>query len=245
MDYINNFRRSNGPTKPIEVHLQENFKFIMSRKSDGNMGKSNEFNNTNRIKFFSNISVAPDKVVALQQEHTRRVFIYSEINRHCPIGDGLIISNPSLIASITIADCLPIALYDEMTGIFCLAHSGWKGTGIIIEAISKMESEFNIKSGNLHAVLGPCIQNCCYQTDQRRASLYTDLWGTSAVRCSEGEFYLDLQRANITMLEEIGISSITTLTDCTKCGDNFGSYRQEGPNNFTRMVAVAGFIKEK
>ena len=239
-----NFSRSNESLNPIEVQLSGNFKFIMSRKSDGNMGKSNEIDSVRKKFFYQKIGVRPEKVVTLQQEHTHNVFIYRKDHWHCPIGDGIIISDPSLVASITVADCLSIALYDEKSGIFGLVHSGWKGTGIVLEAIKILKSSFCIKPEHLQAVLGPCIQSCCYQTDRERASFYADSWGATTVHRNAGKYYIDLQQANLTILENQGISSVTALTDCTKCGDNFGSYRAEGPNNFTRMVAVAGFIKE-
>ena len=48
----------------------------------------------------------------------------------------MITKNPSLMPVVTVADCMPLYLYDSVSGVFGVVHSGWKGTGIIGEALN-------------------------------------------------------------------------------------------------------------
>ena len=119
-------------------------------------------------------------------------------------------------------------------------HSGWKGTGIAAEAVRLIGAEFGIPPDRIGAALGPCIGPCCYDVPEDRAELFSREWGDDSVRRADGKWYLDLARANVSLLEREGVSRIVAADACTSCTDALGSFRREGPQRFTRMLALIG-----
>jgi YfiH family protein len=182
------------------------------------------------------------RLVVLKQIHSRRVVrtrtgqdvLFAE-------ADGLVSDNPRLVLGVSVADCMPIWLVDRARTAFGLLHSGWKGTGILAEAVAMLGREFGSRPADLSAFLGPAIGACCYAVDAGRAGLFAAEFGTQNVRKKDGRFHLDLAAANRGLLERIGISRYTCADSCTCCDARFGSYRREGKDGFTRMIALAGY----
>ena len=155
------------------------------------------------------------------------------------------------ILAITIADCLPVFLLDTENGYFSLVHSGWKGTGIVLNALDIMQKA-GTKPQAIAAVLGPCIQGCCYKVDKERAVQFENEFGAasphiqdsaeyplgSPVRYDPSGSYISLQAANARLLTARGVQHIAYCTDCTFCDERLGSFRREGPQSFTRMIAM-------
>ena len=107
----------------------------MSVRSAGSMRfRWNELN-SNRDVFLEKIakSVTP---VPVELIHSRIVYDVKEAGQTSGLqGDGIITTNKSLMPVVTVADCMPIYLYEPESGVFGIVHSGWKGTGIIEDAI--------------------------------------------------------------------------------------------------------------
>jgi len=59
------------------------------------------------------------------------------------------------------ADCLPVLLYAPTSGPIAAIHCGWRGArqGIVKKTV-------DLLSGELHAVLGPAILDCCFEVKQ-------------------------------------------------------------------------------
>jgi YfiH family protein len=155
--------------------------------------------------------------------------------------------------AITVADCLPVFLLDTVKGYFAALHSGWKGTGIVLKAVEMMRAA---GSGDIAAVLGPCIGGCCYRVDEERAAAFEGEFGGASVLAPPGTPYplgpvtlrrgdgvfLSLQAANARLLAAAGIRHIAYCEDCTYTDERLGSYRREGAGAYTRMAAVAGYF---
>lgn len=60
---------------------------------------------------------------------------------------------------VSTADCIPILLYDETSGVISAVHAGWRGTvaRIVEENIRMMENTYGIEAENLKAIIGPGI----------------------------------------------------------------------------------------
>ena len=101
-------------------------------------------------------------LLPLQLDHTRIVYDVHEAGDTAgKIGDGIITGNRSLIPTITVADCMPLYLYEPNTEVFGIVHSGWKGTGIIAEAIELAGRNYGSKASDFCIVLGHHILDCC------------------------------------------------------------------------------------
>lgn len=229
--------------------------------------------NLNRLHNFSKIIFdAEHKVVPVQLDHTKIVYdIKTAADTKDKIGDGIITKNPLLIPTITIADCMPIFLYDPVTEVFGIVHSGWKGTGIISEAIKLAQKNYGAKAENFLVVLGPHIHDCCYIVNKERADYFSAEFTPECIEPLELDslskdtaeskklpsfvwnngngplFRLSLEKANLTVLEKAGVPSqnITVCEDCTACttGDIFGSNRRETASKGTgNFTVMAGFV---
>ena len=217
----------------------------ISLLSAGDMGPSWQRENGCRRTLFSGLNISVSSLVCLRQEHTRLVHDAREpvpADGSPGVGDGLLTADPGLVLGVTVADCLPIFLYAEKTGAFGLVHSGWKGTGIALEAVRRLTSSCGLAPRDVRIHIGPGIGACCYRVDSERAETFARAWGAETVRASNGGQYLDLREANIRSLQGAGVQHITVSKECTCCTPRFGSYRRQGPDAFTRMIALIGFF---
>ena len=141
-------------------------------------------------------------------------------------GDGMITTNRALVPVVTVADCMPLFLYDARTGVFGSFHSGWKGTGIIAEGIALAEARYGARREELCVAIGAHIQHCCYVVDAERAAYFAREFGEACVsalseyNAAGSRLYaLSLLEANLAALRRAGIRdcNIVAATDCTCC----------------------------
>ena len=197
-----------------------------------------------RESFIASVGFSPENARALRQVHSRTVLVADE-RSSADLGateaDGLVCSgSPALLLTITVADCLPIFLVDRQTGAFGILHSGWKGTGIVLDAVELMRARFGSTPQDLWVTIGPGIGPCCYDVPHARALEFAGRFGKSAVVRRGERFFLDLRQANVTLLEAAGIADITVVSDCTCCSPFMGSFRRQGEKAFARMLAFIG-----
>jgi YfiH family protein len=203
-------------------------------------------------KFFTELGIADKKIFHCAQTHSRVVEAVTKDSVNFPRkADGLISKGRDGGLFVSVADCLPVFLFDTAGGAFSVLHSGWKGTGIVENALKLMAKTYQTEPENIAAVLGPCIRSCCYNVDGDRAALYEQEFGGAkepgafplgpVVRKKEkdGETYIDMQAANAALLVKNGVRNIAYCTNCTFTDKNLGSFRREGAENYTKMIALA------
>jgi YfiH family protein len=207
-----------------------------------------------RENFFSGIGALDKKIFYCSQKHTRNVDLVTESDGMTRReADGLVSKGRGIGLFVTVADCLPVFLFDTASGAFSVLHSGWRGTGIAENALALMQKVYQSKPENIAAVLGPCIHSCCYNVDEKRALSYKKEFG-----CDDGtlafplgpvvrnknngagmEWYIDMQAANAALLVKNGVRNIAYCVNCTFTDEIFGSFRREGAENYTKMIALA------
>jgi YfiH family protein len=219
-----------------------------------------------RDAFFHSLGTAPDRVYSLCQVHSRDVFTLGDPGDQGAAllppaafvreGDGMVSFSRLPVLAVTTADCLPVFLLDMHRGFFAALHSGWKGTGIVLRALTLM-GEAGTRPEHVAAVLGPSIRNCCYRVDEERALAFEAEFGGGSKlippdapyplgpvirRDASGGVFLDLQAANVRLLAAAGVKHIAHCEDCTFTDERLGSFRRQGPAAYTRMTALAGFF---
>lgn len=194
-----------------------------------------------RSRLFKHLGIEQKRVLALIQSHGKSVRIIDGDTDALIPGDGALTTDRSIVLSVTVADCLPVYLYDPFKEVFALVHSGWKGTGIAENAVEMMVGKFSCRPGDISAVIGPGIGACCYDVPAERAHIL-GAYGPGVSELRGDQYFLSLQKANIRILEDNGIRAISLVDQCTSCSSFFGSYRRQGAQGFTRMVAVIGFF---
>ncbi len=226
----------------------------VSGRALGDMRYLPDEENPNRTRFFREIGLEAGRVRSRVQTHTRDVAVAGEDGARP--GDGLATDDQSLALAVTVADCLPVFLFDTERNAFALVHSGWKGTGIAAAALALMSERWGTRAEAVAAILGPCIRSCCYGVDEGRASVFLDEFGEEGepgsagfplgpvVRREGGRAFLDLQAANARLLAAAGVRDLAVCEDCTFTDERLGSFRREG-DRYTRMAAVVGRLREE
>jgi YfiH family protein len=239
----------------------------VSARSAGNMRfdpQGGGFHGPVRERLFRSLGINPERVYSLRQVHSRDVYAIGGAAGENPPpgvfareGDGIVSFCREAVPAVTVADCLPVFLLDTVNGYFAALHSGWKGTGIVLKALALMKAAGSDPAA-IAAVLGPCIQGCCYRVDEARAAAFETEFGEASafapsgtpyplgpVRLRrEGGVFLSLQGANARLLAASGVRNIAYCEDCTYTDERLGSFRREGAQDYTHMVALAGRFPE-
>ena len=223
----------------------------MSLKNAGSMRFRNAETNQNRIDFFSSIGIDINRVVQPELSHSKEVyncfqddfhnplfesFLTKSIQQNAVIGDGIITKEKNFVPVITVADCVPIWFYDPVSKVFGIVHSGWKGTGIIENALLFAGKKYNAKIPDFRVIIGPHIHSCCYKVDQEREKFFNSNFAPDTC---ENQM-LSLEKANLFILEKIGIKpeNLISIKNCTSCETNFGSFRRETGANVEKPFTV-------
>ncbi len=200
----------------------------------------------NRERFLRGAGLEPGLVRGIEPAHTRTVLFPSRgddpaaMARASGGADGIVLLDPELAASVTVADCMPIWLLDRGSGAFGVLHSGWRGTGILDAALRALADRFGSPPSAVALVLGPAIGPCCYAVPEERALRFEAEFGDGSVARRDGSAYLDLRQANIAIAERAGVGQLLSVEACTSCDGRLGSFRRQGAAAFTRMLAVCG-----
>ncbi len=152
-------------------------------------------------------------------------------------GDGIVSDADGPVLAVGVADCMPILIADERTGAYGVVHSGWRGTGILENAVDAMAHRCGTNTEDLRVLCGPCICGESYAVDAGRGREYAR-WGNDAVVWRGDQAYLDMRAANLAIARELGIVA-AVVDHCTLLTPQLGSYRREGPG-YHGMLALIG-----
>ena len=247
--FIGNFYRGTQPVKDGPV-------WGLSFKSRGSMRFRWNETNQNRIDYLAEVAQGRD-VCSIELIHSKIVYdIQSKDQLELKQGDGIITANKNLLPVVTVADCMPIYLFDKKKEVFGVLHSGWKGTGIVEEAVNLCKKNYGSRIDDIYVSLGPHIKNCCYIVDEERAQYFKSNFGENCVTLVQGKYgiffpgdkskgegvtvekgvqtsgrkyKLSLLKANLNVLKKCGIpdENIVYAAECTCCTPELGSFRRE------------------
>src|SRR3989344_8295649 len=161
--------------------------------------------------------------------------------------DGFVTDTPSIVLTVTVADCFPLYFYDPIQKAIGLAHSGWRGTvkNILGRMVEAFGGHFGSRPEDLLLGIGSGIQKCHFSVRDdvlEQFKEYTDLaqekgYATFAARKGD-EHFVDLRGILVRQAEEAGIKRVETVPDCTYClADKYFSYRRDKPAIPEVMVA--------
>jgi polyphenol oxidase len=215
-------------------------KAFVSLKESGDMFSGNH---ENRRKYFNMLNVDYERVSGICQIHSQDIKIVKSKKLGPELqGDGLITENKDAVLSATVADCVPVCIYDNKQDVFGVLHSGWRGTGIAGRAVEILIQDYCSKTEDIYITIGPGIRGCCYNVSEELYEDFKKEYGSDVTGKRENKYYIDLIKANISLLKRYGIDNITIIKDCTFCNKLLSSYRRDGAENFKRMAVSIGFI---
>ena len=128
---------------------------------------------------------------------------------------------------ISVADCVPVCMFDPKTNNFALVHSGWRGT---YKKITNKAVFLMIENGSMTKDIlvycGVSISKKNYEVGDDVASLFSK----SNLSTSGNKFLLDIKSQIKDDLIEIKLSekNISIDQDCTYSNMTLPSYRRDG-----------------
>jgi polyphenol oxidase len=167
--------------------------------------------------------------------------------------DGLVTERELEAVWVCTADCVPVLIADDRTGLVAAVHAGWRGTAakILPEAIAQLVAQGS-QLENLRIALGPAIDGEVYQVSvEVAAELGATIAPKNAVNATAdgileflhqlpeppvltdpdpGKVRLDVRRFNALQLQQLGISlsQIAIAPYCTYSDSaRFFSYRRD------------------
>ena len=161
--------------------------------------------------------------------------------------DALITNVKNLPLTVFSADCGIILLYDAAHEAIGAVHAGWRGcaAGIVEKTVQAMTETYDSNPAELLAAVGPCIGQCCFETDgdvpaAMRAALGNDAEPYLEVRGPK--WHVDLAGLNRQWLLRAGLSPehIDTCGLCTACRpDLFWSHRKMGNTRGAQSAMIS------
>ncbi len=160
--------------------------------------------------------------------------------------DALVTELPGVPLCVTLADCVPVLLYDRDHHVIGLAHAGWGGTvaGIASRTVVLMAERYGSDPARVVAAIGPSISPARYEVGDDVVARAEAAYGTDAARIlrpagAPGKALFDLWEANVIDLERAGVpraavevSGVSTMDDL----DDFYSHRAERTTG--RLIAT-------
>ncbi|MCK4744475.1 peptidoglycan editing factor PgeF [Candidatus Parcubacteria bacterium] len=227
----------------------KNLVYGISEKKDGTMKFLNNMDDAavklNREKFFAKQNIKLDQIISAGLVYKNRVKIVdkNDAGKFISGFDALITNEDNLYLTITVADCLPIYIYDFKKKIIGIAHAGWQGVqqNIIKNAINLMKENFNSNSSDIFVYIGMHLQKCHFEVKDDLLLKFKKY--KNAIIKKNNKIFIDLSLIVKTQLLEQGIleKNISVSDECTFClKDRYFSYRRDKPKNIKAMIAYIG-----
>lgn len=198
-------------------------------------GKSND-NHDNVIKnldiIASHYKLSRSNLLLINQGVTGHAEFSNKASQNEITADGIVTTSPDVILCIGTADCAPVLFFDEVDGVIGAAHAGWRGAlRGVIENTVKIMLEHGARIENIHAAIGPCLQQKSFECmdDMRQEFLQDDAnnfrWFEKGA--DDKHFQFNLEGYIVHKLEKLKIGSISAsgIDTFTSQGDFF-SYRR-------------------
>lgn len=195
----------------------------------------------NRQLFFNAIGAANYLFASSYQVHGTEILHTIEPGRFDGY-DALITNQPGLLVGVTVADCVPVLIYDVENQAVAAIHAGWRGTvgGIVSKTLAMMQQQFGTQSASCYAYVGTCIDACSFEVGPEVAREFDDTFvRVDPVTHRPG---VDLKAANRQQLIDAGVpvsqielSSFSTVLH----NQHYFSHRAE-KGQTGRMLVVIG-----
>lgn len=194
----------------------------------------------NQQRFLTQLGVSNERLAIAKQVHGDRVLFADKPGEYerC---DALFTTSTNLFLRISIADCLPIFLFDPESEAIAAIHAGWRGCeqNIVEKTVQKMKDDCSTDPLSLRAFIGPSARSCCYEIGEDVARRFDSRF---LVRNRRGRFHLNMIDHTLCSLSNAGVNKSFVEVDprCTICTPQlFHSYRRDG-GKAGRMAGIIG-----
>lgn len=197
----------------------------------------------NRRRLLDALGFEPSQLASSHQVHGNEVLTVESPGRYDGF-DALITRKAGILLAVSVADCVPVMVYDAATKAAAAIHAGWRGTvaGIVAKTIQGMQSEFGTKPADCYAFIGTCIDECSFEVNADVADHFAGefkRWDPAL-----GKFFIDLKQANKAQLLASGLLeshiAISPYSTVTHNADYFSHRKEKGLTG--RFVGVIGVM---
>jgi YfiH family protein len=195
--------------------------------------------NRNRDIFFNELGFDASDVSLMKQVHSSNVE-YTGSPQLVMDSDAIFTDKKNIYLAVSVADCIPVFLFEPEREIIAVIHAGWKGTSekIVEKCIDKMVEECKVDPAKLIAYIGPGISQENYEVGEEVGKFFND----DVKKSGNGKYYIDLKKENVNQLLSKGVKeeNIEVSPYCTfKDEELFHSHRRENGKT-GRMFGVIG-----
>jgi purine-nucleoside/S-methyl-5'-thioadenosine phosphorylase / adenosine deaminase len=194
----------------------------------------------------SALGVSDRKVLRVHQMHGCAVAV-AEADRAFDFNtpaDAVVVTQADCMASVRVADCVPVLLAGADGRAVAAVHAGWRGVvaGVVGRAVEQLRKIG--REGGFLAAIGPSIGRDAFEVGPEVLGAFVGLFGDQAPvrRAGGGKGRVDLRAAIDIQLRQCGIrpQDIDTTDRCSFThADEFFSHRRESGVT-GRMVALIG-----
>lgn len=181
----------------------------------------------NRAAVADALGLAPDHVIYVSQVHGTAVeHVTGPQTGAVPEADGLVTDRPGVALAMMVADCTPVLLVDEQTGILGAAHAGRPGmvAGVIPAVVAAMR---DLGARAPQATVGPSVCGRCYEVPAAMRDQAAAVAPESAARTWIGTPAIDVATGVVAQLDGLGVP-VTWVAGCTREDEALYSYRRDG-----------------
>lgn len=208
----------------------------------------------NYRRFCGAVGTDMDRAVLSKQVHEDTVRVCTAVDAGKGLfsqrdytADALITNEKGLPLVVFSADCGIILLYDPVQEAVGAVHAGWRGcaAGIVEKTVRTMRDVFSSSPENILAAIGPCIGQCCFETDIDVPDAMEAALGTEAkpyLKRRNPKWQVDLAGLNRQWLlrAELAPEHISTSGLCTACRpDLFWSHRRMGEARGAQVALIS------
>ncbi|MBI5464175.1 MAG: peptidoglycan editing factor PgeF [Ignavibacteriales bacterium] len=204
-----------------------------------NVGDDRDSVRQNRLRFFGSLGIVEANVAYPMQCHSGVAKEAPDPGSYAEC-DALVTNKSGVYLAITVADCVPIFLWDSRANVVAAIHAGWRGTvaRIVGTTVNLMQKQFGAHTEHIVGFIGPAAGACCYEIGHDVANQFNG----ANVAIRNGRTFVDLKKANLDHMVEMGVSAgnIEMNTTCTICSpETCHSFRRD-THRSGRMMGVVG-----
>ncbi len=209
-----------------------------------NLGKSTDDNPENvaenRRRFCTALGFATEQLAWSRQVHGDQIRVVT-----APGGaegfDALISNVPGILLAVSVADCVPILVFDPVQQAVAAIHAGWRGTAsnIVGKTLTLMSDLYGSRGADCLAYIGACIDECTFEVGDEVAEAFDSPF--KRFDTQRGKYFVDLKKANTAQCLAFGIpenrlevSPFSTVLH----NEHFFSHRKEKGLTGRMMAAI-------
>lgn len=196
----------------------------------------------NRKRLAETLGFDPERIATQRQVHGCAVVDVAE-GYEPGESDALVTSRKGWLLAASVADCVPILIYDAVREVIAAVHSGWRGTGrrILPATLERLQSEYGSGLQDIYLYIGASAGQCCYEVGEDVARAFDRKHSRPL---GEGKYLFDNRGVVLAQALSAGVppEQIEVDTRCSICGEAFHSYRRDGGGS-GRMFGVIGMLE--